>query len=39
MDIFLSEDFFVTWAAKLDLTMIDGRAPDCGQRTCILQKC
>jgi SAM-dependent methyltransferase len=38
MDIFLSGDFFVTWAAKLDLAMVDACAPDCGQRTCILQK-
>ncbi len=38
MDIFLGEDFFATWAAKLDLTIVDARAPDCGQRTCILQK-
>ena len=38
MDIFLSEVFLTTWAAKLDLTVIDDRAPDCGQRICILQK-
>lgn len=38
MDIFLSEDFFTTWAAKLDLDIVESRAPDCGQRTCILQK-
>ncbi len=38
MDIFLSEDFFATWAAKLDLEILESRAPDCGQRTCILQK-
>ena len=38
MDIFLSEEFFATWAARLDLTIVDSRAPDCGQRTCILQK-
>jgi len=38
MDIFLAEDFFAIWAAKLGLTIIDSRAPDCGQRTCILQK-
>lgn len=38
MDIFLAEDFFATWAARLDLTIVDSAAPDCGQRTCILQK-
>ena len=38
MDIFLSEDFFATWAARLGLIMVDSRAPDCGQRTCVLQK-
>ncbi len=38
MNIFHSEQFFATWAAKLDLALIDDRAPDCGQRTCILQK-
>ena len=38
MDIFLSEDFFATWAEKLDLEILEPRAPDCGQRTCILQK-
>lgn len=38
MDIFLAEDFFAIWAAKLDLTMVEPHAPDCGQRTCILQK-
>jgi len=38
MDIFLSEEFFATWAARLDLAIVDARAPDCGQRTCILQK-
>lgn len=38
MDIFLSAAFFETWAAKLDLDLIEERAPDCGQRTCILQK-
>ena len=38
MDIFLSEDFFTTWAAHLDLTILESRVPDCGQRTCVLQK-
>lgn len=38
MDIFLAEDFFATWAAKLELAIIESGAPDCGQRTCILQK-
>lgn len=38
MDIFLSADFLNIWAAKLDLEILDGRAPRCGQRTCILQK-
>lgn len=38
MDIFLSEDFFAVWAKKLDLEILEARAPDCGQRTCILQK-
>jgi ubiquinone/menaquinone biosynthesis C-methylase UbiE len=38
MDIFLSEDFLNVWAHKLNLEILNGRAPDCGQRTCILQK-
>ncbi len=38
MDIFLSAAFFDTWASKLDLEIIENRAPDCGQRTCVLQK-
>ncbi len=38
MDIFLAQDFFAIWAAELDLTIVESRAPDCGQRTCILQK-
>jgi SAM-dependent methyltransferase len=38
MDIFLSQDFFVTWASRLDLTIIDPHAPGGGQRICILQK-
>jgi SAM-dependent methyltransferase len=38
MDIFLSQDFFVTWASRLDLTIIDSNAPGGGQRICILQK-
>jgi hypothetical protein len=38
MDIFLSEDFLNVWAQKLNLEILNGRAPDCGQRTCILQK-
>ncbi len=38
MDIFLSAAFFETWAAKLELEIIEDRAPDCGQRTCVLQK-
>ncbi len=38
MDIFLSQDFFATWAARLDLTIVDSDASAGGQRTCILQK-
>ncbi|MGH8095162.1 MAG: class I SAM-dependent methyltransferase [Chthoniobacterales bacterium] len=38
MDIFLSAAFFETWAARLELDLIEDRAPDCGQRTCVLQK-
>lgn len=38
MDIFLASDFFEVWAAKLDLAILEARAADCGQRTCILQK-
>ncbi len=38
MDIFLAGDFIEIWAAKLNLDIIEDRAPDCGQRTCILQK-
>ena len=38
MDIFLSAAFFETWAAKLELDLIEDRAPGGGQRTCVLQK-
>lgn len=38
MDIFLSEDFLNIWAEKLSLKILDDRAPDCGQRICVLQK-
>lgn len=38
MNIFHSEDFFAIWARQLNLTIVDSRAPDCGQRICILQK-
>jgi SAM-dependent methyltransferase len=38
MDIFLSASFFETWAAKLDLELIEDDAPDCDQRTCVLRK-
>jgi ubiquinone/menaquinone biosynthesis C-methylase UbiE len=38
MNTFLSEAFLANWAAKLDLAMIHDRAPDCGQRTCVLQR-
>jgi len=38
MNIFHSEEFFSTWAAKLDLVLIKDGAPDGGQRICILQK-
>lgn len=38
MDIFLSADFLQIWATKLDFAILEERAPDCGQRTCVLQK-
>ncbi|HEX3818467.1 MAG TPA: hypothetical protein VHW03_09275, partial [Chthoniobacterales bacterium] len=38
MDIFLSAEFFVVWAAKLGFEILEDRAPDCGQRTCVWQK-
>jgi ubiquinone/menaquinone biosynthesis C-methylase UbiE len=38
MNIFLSEDFFKLWAAKLGLEILQDKPPDGGQRVCILQK-
>ncbi len=38
MDILLCADFIKVWANKLDLEILEEKAPDCGQRTCILQK-
>jgi SAM-dependent methyltransferase len=38
MDIFLSADFIRVWAEKLGLEIVQDRAPNCGQRTCILRK-
>lgn len=38
MDILLCADFIQVWADKLDLEIVEQKAPDCGQRTCILQK-
>lgn len=38
MDIFLSADFIQVWAEKLQLLIREDRAPDCGQRTVILEK-
>jgi ubiquinone/menaquinone biosynthesis C-methylase UbiE len=38
MDIFLSHDFLTVWADRLNLKIVDGMLPDCGQRICILQK-
>jgi ubiquinone/menaquinone biosynthesis C-methylase UbiE len=38
MNIFLSEDFFKLWAAKLDLEILEDKPPAGGQRICFLRK-
>jgi ubiquinone/menaquinone biosynthesis C-methylase UbiE len=38
MNIFLSEDFFKLWAAKLDLEILEDKPPVSGQRICFLRK-